>query len=154
MTTPKLPPRPMSGWSLRPIEESDLARYGSPYDGDDMDLEYVDYEIGLGDRIRNFVGRILLRVGWVVLPAGLAFGSAGIVAGRSICRPRGRGRNSPTAPTFSCPPSSTPPCATWPAKGRRRLARRHGSQDPGRDGQITGRICRRPGTAAGTTSTR
>ena len=72
----------MSGWSLRPIEESDLARYGSPYeiDGDDIDLEYVDYEVGLGDRIRNFVGRILLRVGWVVLAAGLAFGSAGIVA--------------------------------------------------------------------------
>lgn len=82
MSTPNPPPRPMSGWSLRPIEESDLARYGSPYDmeGDDLDLQYEEYEVGLGDRIRNFIGRVLIRVGWVVLAAGLAFGSAGIVA--------------------------------------------------------------------------
>lgn len=82
MSTPNPPPRPMSGWSLRPIEESDLARYGSPYDmeGDDLDLQYEDYEVGWGDRIRKFVGRVLIRVGWVVLAAGLAFGSAGIVA--------------------------------------------------------------------------
>jgi hypothetical protein len=72
----------MSGWSLRPIEESDVARYGSPYDmeGDDLDLQYEDHEVGWGDRTRNFIGRVLIRVGWVVLAAGLAFGSAGIVA--------------------------------------------------------------------------
>jgi len=73
----------MSGWSLRPVQESDLARYGPPYDmGDDDDLDYQfeGYEAGWGDRIRSFVGRVLLRVGWVALAAGLAFGSAGIVA--------------------------------------------------------------------------
>ena len=82
MTTSNLPPRPASGWSLRPIQESDLARYGSPYDmdGDDLDLEFEDYEAGWGDRIRAVIGRALVRAGWVVLAAGLAFGSAGIVA--------------------------------------------------------------------------
>jgi predicted Rdx family selenoprotein len=73
----------MSGWSLRPVEESDLARYGSPYDmeeDDDLDYQFEDYEVGWGDRIRSFAGRVLLRVGWVVLAVGLAFGSAGIVA--------------------------------------------------------------------------
>ncbi len=82
MTTPNLPPRLPSGWSLRPVEESDLAPYGSSFDlvGEDFDPDYDDYELGWGDRIRAGVGRVLIRVGWLVLAAGLAFGSAGIVA--------------------------------------------------------------------------
>jgi hypothetical protein len=85
MTTSNLPPRPASGWSLRPIEESDLAPYGSSFDLDaeDLDLEYENYELGWGDRIRAGVGRVLMRVGWLALAAGLAFGSAGIVAATS-----------------------------------------------------------------------
>ena len=82
MTTPSLPPRPISGWNLRPIEESDLAPYGTSFDfdPDDLDLASDEYELGWGDRIRAGGGRILLRVGWLVLAATLAFGSAGIVA--------------------------------------------------------------------------
>jgi hypothetical protein len=82
MTTPNLPPRRTSGFSLRPIEESDLARGGSllDFDGEDLDLEYEDYELGRGDRIRAAIGHVLVRIGWLVLAAGLAFGSAGIVA--------------------------------------------------------------------------
>jgi hypothetical protein len=82
MTTPKLPPRPASAWSLRPIEESDLVPYGSSFDFDpeDVDLEYAEYEMGWGDRIRAGIGRVLVRVGWLALAAGLAFGSAGLVA--------------------------------------------------------------------------
>jgi len=82
MTTPNLPPRPTSGFSLRPIEESDLARGGSEFDleGDDFDLDYEAYEPGWGDRARAAIGHVLLRIGWLVLAAGLAFGSAGIVA--------------------------------------------------------------------------
>jgi hypothetical protein len=82
MTTPILPPRPTYGSSYRPIEDSDLAGYGSAFDFDDDDLglDHEDYEIGWGDRFRALVGRGLVRVGWLVLAAGLAFGSAGIVA--------------------------------------------------------------------------
>ena len=81
MTTQNLPPR-TPGRNLRPIEESDLARYGSQYDfdSDDLDLEYEEYGLGLGDRVRNLMARVLMRVGWLVLAAGLGFGSAGIVA--------------------------------------------------------------------------
>lgn len=82
MTTPNLPPRPASGSSLRPIEESDLTGYGAglDFEGDGYDLSYEDYEEGIGDRFRAMVGRFLVRVGWLVLAAGFAFGSAGIVA--------------------------------------------------------------------------
>jgi len=82
MTTPSLPPRPISGLNLRPIERSDLAGYGSAIDfeGGDLDLDYEYYELGLSDRIRAVVGHVLIRVGWVVLAAALAFGSAGIIA--------------------------------------------------------------------------
>jgi hypothetical protein len=83
MTTPGQPPRPTYGSSLRPIEERDLSGYGSPFDpqGDDLDLEDSgEYEPGMGDRLRGLVGRGLVRLGWLALAAGLAFGSAGIVA--------------------------------------------------------------------------
>ena len=79
---PDLPPRPPYGSSLRPIDDSDLAASGAGFDiGDDYgDLDFEGYEPGWGDRFRNLVGRGLVRLGWVVLAAGLAFGSAGIVA--------------------------------------------------------------------------
>jgi hypothetical protein len=80
MTTPGLPPQPTYGSSFRPIQDSDLTGYGSAFDGDDYDLDYEDYELGLGDRFRAFIGRGLVRLGWLALAAGLAFGSAGIVA--------------------------------------------------------------------------
>ena len=93
MTTPNLPPRPTSGLRLRPIEESDLARDGSAFDfeGDDLGLEYGEYELGLGDRTRALIGQVLVRIGWLVLAAGLAFGSAGIVAATEHL-PSGGGR--------------------------------------------------------------
>jgi hypothetical protein len=82
MTTPNLPPRPTLGSSLRPIEESDLAGYGSPLDFDDGDHDlYWAYQPGWGDRFRALMWRGLLRLIWLALAAGLAFGSAGIVAG-------------------------------------------------------------------------
>lgn len=84
MTTPNLPPRSISGSSLRPIEERDLAGYGSALDfgTDEYDLDYEDedYELGWGDQFRTLAGRALVRLGWLVLAAGFAFGSAGIVA--------------------------------------------------------------------------
>ena len=80
MTTPNLPPRPTSGRSLRPIEQGDLAGFGVDIDDGDADLYDEGYELGLGDRFRALVGRGLMRVGWLLLAAGLALGSAGIVA--------------------------------------------------------------------------
>lgn len=75
MTTPESPPRPESGSRLRPVEEADVTDTGSllALDGDDLELR-------AGDRFRALVGRGLLRLGWLALAAGLAFGSAGIVA--------------------------------------------------------------------------
>jgi hypothetical protein len=80
MTTPSLPPRPTYGSSLRPIEDSDLTGHGSAFDFDGEALDYGDYELGSGDRFRNFIGRGLVRLGWLALAAALALGSAGIVA--------------------------------------------------------------------------
>src|ERR1035437_2294014 len=85
MTPPSLPPRPTYGSSLRPIEERDLAGYGSPVDldGDDLGLDseaYGEYELGQGGRRRSLAGRGLIRLGWLALAAGLAFGSAGLAA--------------------------------------------------------------------------
>jgi hypothetical protein len=67
---------------MRPIEESDLASDNSVYDleGDGYDLDDGEYELGWGDRTRAAIGHVLVRIGWLVLAAGLAFGSAGIVA--------------------------------------------------------------------------
>jgi hypothetical protein len=80
MTTPGLPQRPY-GSSLRPIEENDLAGYDTDFGlgGDDLDFAY-DYELEFGDRLRLLAGRTLVRVGWLALAAGLALGSAGVVA--------------------------------------------------------------------------
>ncbi len=83
MTTSGLPQRPISGSGLRPIEGRDLAAYGP--DGyehgiDDNDFDLEGYELTLGDRVRRWVGRGLVRLGWLGLAACLAFGSAGIVA--------------------------------------------------------------------------
>jgi hypothetical protein len=72
-----------SPYGLRPIEGYDLASHspqGFDPDLDDLDLDYEDYEVTMGDRIRAIVGRGLIRLGWLGLAAGLAFGSAGIVA--------------------------------------------------------------------------
>jgi hypothetical protein len=82
MTTPGLPPRSSYGSSFRPVQENDLTGFGSDFDlgGDDLDLYYEDYEPGLGDKFRALAGRVLVRVGWLLLAGGLAFGSAGIVA--------------------------------------------------------------------------
>jgi hypothetical protein len=82
MTTPSLPPRSSPGSSFRPIKDNDLAGYGSglDFDGEDPDLYYEDYEAGWGDRFRALTGRVMIRFGWLVLAAGLAFGSAGLVA--------------------------------------------------------------------------
>lgn len=68
--------------SLRPIDETDLTGFGDPFDldGGDSDLEHEDWGPGWGDRIRALVGRGLVRLGWLALAAGLAFGSAGVVA--------------------------------------------------------------------------
>ena len=83
MTTPGLPPRPPSGSGLRPIEGRDLTGFGS--DGyqlgiDDYDFDLEGYERTQGDRFRAWVGRGLIRLGWLGLAAGIALGSAGIVA--------------------------------------------------------------------------
>jgi hypothetical protein len=80
MTTPNLPPRSTFGWGFRPIEESDLPEYDAGLDLDDNDPYYGDYQPGRGDRLRALMGRGLVRLGWLVLAAGLALGSAGIVA--------------------------------------------------------------------------
>jgi hypothetical protein len=79
---PDLPPRLPTGSSLRPIDDSDLTGSRAGFDlGDDYDdLDFEGYEPGRGDRFRGLVGRGLLRLGWLVLAACLAFGSAGIVA--------------------------------------------------------------------------
>ena len=93
MTTPNLPPRPAPGFSLRPIEESDFDLGGSAFDleGDDLDFEAGEYDLGRGDRTRAAIGHVLVRVGWLVLAAGLAFGAAGIVAATEHL-PSGGGR--------------------------------------------------------------
>jgi hypothetical protein len=57
MTTPGLPLRQPSGSALRPIAGRKLA-----------------------DRVRAWVGGGLIRLGWLGLATGIAFGSAGIVA--------------------------------------------------------------------------
>jgi len=89
MTTPNLPPRSTFGSSLRPIEVSDPLGYDAGLDFDDSDYDlyygdnqpdYGDNQPGWGDRFPALKGRGLVRLGWLVLAAGLALGSAGIVA--------------------------------------------------------------------------
>lgn len=82
MSSTNLPPRDSLSWSLRPVEERDVAGYASGLDFDsDLDGdEYEDYQPGWGDRFRALAGRALVRVGWLALAAGLALGSAGLAA--------------------------------------------------------------------------
>ena len=82
MSTFSPPPHPPAGLSLRPIDENDLSGFGPAFDLDDDDHSFddEDWEPGWGDRFRALVGRGLIRVGWLALAVGLAFGSAGIVA--------------------------------------------------------------------------
>lgn len=77
-----LPPRDSLSWSLRPIEERDVAGYASglDFEGDVGSEDCEDYEPGWGDRFRALAGRALVRVGWLALAAGLALGSAGLAA--------------------------------------------------------------------------
>ncbi|MGA3057472.1 MAG: hypothetical protein ABSE70_05465 [Candidatus Limnocylindrales bacterium] len=78
-------PAPSAGSRLRPIEGRDLddlepiGYEDSVYD-DDPDHREEGYTASSGDRIRDWIGRQLVRVGWLVLAAGLAFGSAGVAA--------------------------------------------------------------------------
>jgi hypothetical protein len=86
MTTPGRSPQPFEGSLLRPIEERDLAVYnpdGYGIDPEDLDFDLDDNEISRGDRFRAWTGRQLIRLGWLGLAAGLAFGAAGIVAATS-----------------------------------------------------------------------
>jgi hypothetical protein len=84
MTMPNRPDQ-LSVTSLRPIEAREvdgLRPSGYVIPGFDDDLDYYDdeYTPGWGDRIRTGIARQLVRLGWLGLAAGLALGSAGIVA--------------------------------------------------------------------------
>lgn len=84
MTTSNRPTE--SGRSgLRPIERRNvdgLAPTGSDSDGydDDPARREDGQPRGWGDRVRNGVGIQFGRMGWLLLAAGLAFGSAGMAA--------------------------------------------------------------------------
>ena len=81
MTTPRSPQRLPSGSALRPIEGRDLAALGPQginLDGDDFDIELDGYEPTLGHKLLAKGRRSLVRLSWLVLAAGIAFGSAGI----------------------------------------------------------------------------
>ena len=82
MTMPDRPAHSSSS-GLRPIEGRDvdaLAPVRYDYDVYGGDLDGNGYGGAPGDRIRSGVGRQLVRLGWLVLAAGLAFGSAGVVS--------------------------------------------------------------------------
>jgi hypothetical protein len=68
---------------LRPIDRRDLERLeparGDPEVFDEDSDRQEEGALGPGDRIRGGIGRQLVRVGWLLLAAGLAFGSAGVV---------------------------------------------------------------------------
>ena len=49
----------------------------------DLDFGYDDDELSAADRVRAIGGQVLIRIGWGLLAAALAFGSAGIVAAMS-----------------------------------------------------------------------
>ena len=82
MTTPGFPQKSPSGSGLRPIEGRDLAAFGP--DGyqhgiDDYEVDSEGFERTQVDRFREWVGRGLIRLGWLGLAAAFALGSAGIV---------------------------------------------------------------------------
>lgn len=93
MSSPLPPSGRASGPGLRPVEEWDSVGrrdvYGMAMDDfsdlglDDSDIDYDEYEMSAGDRVRAIGGRVLIRVGWGLLAAALAFGGAGIVAAMS-----------------------------------------------------------------------
>ena len=93
MTTPNLPPPSTPGLRFRPIEASDFDPDGSAFDldGDELDVEDGEYELSWGDRTRAAIRHVVIRTGWLILAAGLAFGSAGIVAATEHL-PSGGGR--------------------------------------------------------------
>jgi hypothetical protein len=83
MTTPDRPAK-RSSPGLRPIEGRDVSSLAPVRDEYDIyagDLDGGDgYGDAPGDRIRRAAGHQLVRAGWLVLAAGLAFGSAGVVS--------------------------------------------------------------------------
>jgi hypothetical protein len=73
------------GSRLRPIEGRDIDDFEPAGWGDgaydyDPDSRGDGYTASPGDRIRDWIGRQLIRLGWLVLASGLAFGSAGVAA--------------------------------------------------------------------------
>jgi hypothetical protein len=84
MTTSNRPTQ--SGRSgLRPIERRNvdgLSPAGSDSDGYDDDPAHREAgrPLGWGDRVRDGIGNQMGRLGWLLLAAGLAFGSAGMAA--------------------------------------------------------------------------
>jgi hypothetical protein len=82
MTTPGLPQRLPPGSGLRPIEGRDLAVYGPggyQLGTDDYDLDLDDTVLTFGDKLRAWVGRVIVRLAWLALAAGVALGSAGVL---------------------------------------------------------------------------
>lgn len=70
---------------LRPIEGRDIDDFepiGREHGVDDYDPDNREdgYTASPGDRIRDWIARQLVRLGWLVLASGLAFGSAGVAA--------------------------------------------------------------------------
>ncbi|MGZ6266799.1 MAG: hypothetical protein ACXWN4_07830, partial [Candidatus Limnocylindrales bacterium] len=69
---------------LRPIERRNvdgLLPAGSDSDGNDDAARREDGQpLGWGDRVRDGIGSQVGRLGWLLLAAGLAFGSAGMAA--------------------------------------------------------------------------
>jgi hypothetical protein len=57
--------------------------YDSGRHGDYDDYEDYDYGPSLGARVRSWIGRLLMRLGWLGFAAVLALGSAGMVAATS-----------------------------------------------------------------------
>lgn len=56
-----------------PMDSYDDFGYG------DLDVDYDEYELSAGDKVRALGGRLLIRLGWCLLAAALAFGGAGII---------------------------------------------------------------------------
>jgi hypothetical protein len=80
MTTSNRPAKSARS-GLRPIDRRSLDGL-EPAGGDlddDSDHQEEERALGRGDRIRGRIGDQLVRLGWLLLAAGLAFGSAGVV---------------------------------------------------------------------------